>query len=89
MPIRMVRGVFFMLFIAIAAVVPIIVAMMAEENAIIRVVDKADIISSFSNSFRYHLKVNPPHFALDFDSLNESTINMSIGAYKNNNMEAM
>jgi hypothetical protein len=78
-----------MLFIAIAAAVPIKVAMMAEENAITRVVDKADIISSFSNNCRYHLKVKPPHFALDFDSLNESTINMRIGAYKNNNMKAM
>ena len=82
--ISMVLGVLFMLFIAIAAAVPRIVAIRAEEKAMIRVVYRADIMDSFCKSSEYHFKVKPPHFALDLEALKERTIRMIIGAYKNN-----
>ena len=45
--ISMVLGVLFMLFIAIAAAVPRMVAIRAEEKAMIKVVYRADIMDSF------------------------------------------
>jgi hypothetical protein len=60
--------------------VPIIVAINAEEKAMISVVDRAAIISSFRNNSMYQLNVKPPHFARDFDLLKESIINIMIGA---------
>jgi hypothetical protein len=46
-PSNIVRGIFFILFIAKAAAVPIIVAIRADKKAISNVVYKALIISSF------------------------------------------
>jgi hypothetical protein len=67
MAIIIVRGVFFMLFIAIAAAVPINVAISADANAIISVVYKAFMILSFLKSSLYQWRVKPPHLDLDFD----------------------
>jgi len=82
--IIMVRGVFFILLIAIAAAVPIMVAISADKTAIINVVYKAFIILSFLNSSLYQRRVKPPHLALDFELLKDNKINIIIGAYKNN-----
>jgi hypothetical protein len=78
--IRIVLGVFFILLIAIAAADPKTVAAKAEISAMIKVVVRAFIMSSFWNSSRYQWRVNPPHFALDFEALKDNTINMAMGA---------
>ena len=74
---------FFILLIASAAIVPITVAISADRKASIIVLVKAASTSSFEKSLIYHLKVNPPHRALDFDWLKEKTMSVNIGAYKN------
>jgi hypothetical protein len=43
----------------------------------------ASIIPALLNNLVYQSVVKPPHFARDFDALNESTISTAIGAYKN------
>ncbi len=78
-----VRGVFFILFMAIAAAVPITVAIIAHKNAIIRVVYKAFIMLWFLKSSLYQWRVKPPHLDLDFELLKDNTINIIIGAYRN------
>jgi hypothetical protein len=84
--IRIVLGVFFILLIAIAAADPKTVATKAEMNAMIKVVVRAFIISSFWKSSRYQWRVNPPHFALDLEALKDNTINMAMGAYRKRRM---
>ena len=39
------------------------------------------MICSFRNSSLYHFRVKPPHLALVFDWLKESTTSVTIGAY--------
>jgi hypothetical protein len=72
-----------MLLIPMEAAVPIIVAIKADKKAIIKVVYRASIISSFWNNFLYQSNVKPPHLLLDLEELKESTIKTRIGAYKN------
>ena len=79
-PIINVLAPFLRLVIAIAAIVPIKVEISADKTASSNVVTRAYIIEESERSFAYHWKVKPPHFALDFDLLNDKTINTSIGA---------
>ncbi|MNI46072.1 hypothetical protein D3C73_1005180 [compost metagenome] len=73
----------FILNIPIAAIVPIIVAIVADDKAISMVLYKALRILSLCRSSIYHLKVNPCQDAMDLESLKENTNKASIGAYRN------
>ena len=70
------------LFIPIAAAVPIIVANREEIRAIMIVLKRAERIASLWNSFWYHCKLKPVKYALDFEALNEKTISTSMGMYR-------
>jgi hypothetical protein len=85
-PIRMVLGSFFMEFIARDAATPMTVAMRADNRAMVRVVDKAFMMSSSRNSSEYQFKVKPPHLERDLEALKDKIINMKIGAYKKINI---
>jgi hypothetical protein len=82
MPIKIARPFFFILRIARQAIVPINVAKREAKKAIINVLYNAVKITSSSKSARYHLKVNPPHFARVLLALKDKTISVAIGAYK-------
>ena len=71
----------------IAAKVPKIVAIIAEDNATIALY-KRDIHKSpeFRNNSSYHLKENPVKFAPS-DLLNEKTMITKSGIYKNKNVK--
>ena len=79
-PIIMVRVRFFIVFMAIQAMVPITVAMMEESSAISKVFPSARRISSLCTNCTYHLKVKPPHLARVLLALKDRTINVAIGA---------
>jgi hypothetical protein len=70
-------------YMPIAAAVPMIAARTDDISASIIVFLKAVIINSFRNSLSYHSSVNPAHTDLLLDALNENTISINIGAYKN------
>ena len=89
MPIINVLVLFLRPVIAIAAIVPINVAIIDERRASINVVIKASIMEESDKSLAYHLKVKPPHLDLDFDALNDKTISTAMGAYKNMKMREM
>ena len=78
--VNIILGVFFIAFMAMDAMVPIITAMKADKNAIINVVYNALRISSFWNNSLYQSKVKPPHFALDLEELKDNTTKVKIGA---------
>jgi hypothetical protein len=82
-PMKMVRGTRFMPLIAMAAAVPIITAIREDKNAMSSVLYSAVIIVSLENICVYHLRVNPPHCVLDLELLNDKTVMVAIGAYKN------
>ena len=87
-PIMIVLGVRVILLIAIAATVPIMVAISAESTAITRVLESASMILRLSNIWVYHCRVKPPHCVRDFDLLKDSTIMVAMGAYRKINMRA-
>ena len=88
-PKSIVRIPFLKLIIAMAAIVPINVAIKDDNTASKRVVPKASMISESDKSLAYHLNVKPPHLERDFDSLNDNTIRTAIGAYKNMKIRAI
>ena len=81
-PIRIVRLVRFMDCMAIQAIVPMKVAISADNTASASVFHRACMICSFWNRAAYHLVVKPPHFARVLLALKESTIKVTMGAYK-------
>ena len=89
MPIINVLVLFLRPVIAIAAIVPINVAIIDERRASINVVIKASIMEESDKSLAYHLKVKPPHLDLDLEALKDKTISTAMGAYKNMKMRMM
>ena len=85
-PIMVVRNFRCMDWIPIAAAVPMTVAIRADRRAMIRVVYRAFIICSFLNSSTYHWMVNPPHLERVLDLLKDSTIKVTMGAYRSTKM---
>ena len=69
--------------IPMTAIVPTTVAMIAARIAIENVFTIAPIISRLWNSSAYQCRLNPVHTDIDFASLKESTIRVSIGRYRN------
>ena len=82
MPISMVFGRAFMLFMAMEAAVPMTVAIRADKNAIISVLYRASIMLRLANIWVYHCSVNPPHWVRDLELLKDRTTMVAIGAYK-------
>lgn len=85
-PMRMDRGIRFMLLMATAAAVPMITAIKDDKKAISRVLYKAVIMVELENSSEYHLVVKPPHWVRDLELLKDSTAMVAMGAYKNTRM---
>jgi hypothetical protein len=75
--------------IPIAAAVPIIVAMIDEIKAMIKVLISAEIKKSFWKSCLYQSSVNPVHTDLLLDALNENIIRISIGVYRNRKIKTI
>ena len=71
-----------MLLMAMAAAVPMIVAISADKKAISSVFCRAAIMFLLENIWVYHCRVKPPHTVRDFDWLKESTTMVAIGAYR-------
>ena len=71
-----------MLWMPIAAAVPMKVAISAESKAMRSVEYRALMMASFLNSSWYQCRVAPPHFARVREALKESTIKVRIGAYR-------
>jgi hypothetical protein len=67
----------------IQVIVPMMVATIEEISAISIVLYNACIISLLLKRATYHLNENPPHFALVLLELNERTISVAMGAYRN------
>ncbi len=88
-PIKIVRFLRFIFCMAMQVMVPIKVAARAESSAMDNVFHKACMITALSNSSAYHLKVKPPHFALVLLALKDSTIKVTIGAYKKRKINAI
>ena len=63
-----------------AAAVPTTAEMAEASRAMSRELNSEVMISSFSKSCRYHLKVNPVKNARDLDSLKENTMRTRMGA---------
>ena len=85
-PIKKVRELFFIPEIPSAAKVPITVAISDDRRAITIVFVRAFMIPSFLKREEYHLRVNPPQRARDFEELNDNTIKVAIGAYNSINI---
>ena len=66
-PMMAVRGAGRIFWMAMAAAVPIKVAIRAEAKATVSVVDRALMMERLSNIWAYHSRVKPPHWVLDFD----------------------
>ena len=81
-PITIVLGTFFMLLIPMHATVPIMVAISADRNAMIRVFHKADMIRLLLNSCSYHFRLKPSHWDIYFELLNDRIISATIGTYR-------
>ena len=64
------------------ASVPTTVAISAASMAMENVFTMAPIMSLLWKSSSYQCRLNPPHTDIDFVSLNESTISVSIGRYR-------
>jgi hypothetical protein len=69
-----------------AAIVPMMVAITDDISAIISVFISADMRKSFWNNCLYQSSVKPAHTDLLLDALNENTISIKIGVYKNKNI---
>ena len=82
-PMTMERGSFFMLFMPMAAAVPMTVAASAESRAIRSVLCRAFMMAVSCSMSAYQCSVKPPHSVRDFVSLKESTIMVTMGAYRN------
>ena len=66
-----------------AAKVPIITEAIADIKAMVSEIPTAVIIAELLNNALYHFKENCVHTVTIFDSLNEYTIRVMIGKYKN------
>ena len=73
-----------MLWMPMAARVPMTVAMRADSTAMVRVVLRALIKEGSWKSCSYRLRENPDHLPMVFPALKLKMINVAMGAYKNN-----
>ena len=82
-PISTVWVLCFIPSIPMTAMVPIIVAISAASSAMEKVFTSAPRISLLWNISPYHFRLNRVNTDMDFASLNDSTISVSIGRYRN------